>query len=458
MNSDDLETELLMLLEYERSISNVFDRCFLQQRDAATHPSKRKVIRCSRRAGKTELAATKLIHSSLAGPRGISLYIALTRKSAKRLLWSRLKLMCKELSLDYLASETELILKLHNGSEIWLAGANQEDVAETLRGHAYRTVILDECASFRGHIDVLIEEILEPATIDEDGDLWIMGTPSWDFSSYFYKANHNPSEWSSFHWTLFDNPHITDPKKWVDNLKHRRGWQDDNPILLREYYGLWTKTMDEMVYLFNPLTNIYKTQPTHYANKVMGIDLGFEDKTAISIVAHEQDSPVAYVIHTETHYQPLISDIARRAKQLIDEHSIHTVVVDEGGLGKAIAEEFRARYSINCKPAQKRDKRLYIELFNSELKASRILVGEDNPVIDEWNQLTWAEGKQIENQTQPNDCSDSILYAWRESYYYKENVPAPKPKVGSLEYYAEQERQLMTELENKYRKKDNRRW
>jgi len=452
------DLELLKLLEYEDSIKNIYNRCFEPQRKAALHPGKRKVIRCSRRAGKTELAATKLLQSAMHSPNGICLYVALTRKSAKLLLWSRLKRMAEELSIGFQSSESNLILSLDNGSEIWLTGANQEDVSETLRGHAYRVVILDECASFRGHIDSLIEEILEPATIDEDGELWIMGTPSWDFTSYFYKANHNPEEWDSFYWTLFDNPHIKDAKTWVDGLKKRRGWSDDNPILLREYHGLWVRTNDQMVYLFNPLINISKRQPTKFSQTVLGIDLGFEDKTAFSIVGHEQDSPIAHVIYTERVGHMLIHEMALKAQALIGKHDIGTVVVDEGGLGKSIAEEFRQRYGINCKPAQKRDKRLYIELFNSELKEGRILVDEDNPVIDEWNTLLWDDGKQVEKPGLPNDCADATLYAWRESYYYAESIPKEKPKRNSEEFFREQEDKLLKERINKYKQQEQRGW
>jgi phage terminase large subunit len=452
------DAELLTLLEYEARLKSVYNHCFSAQRVAAEHPAKRKVIRCSRRAGKTELAAIKLIESALSGPNGISLYIALTRKSAKRLLWTRLKRMCDELSVGYEASETELIIKLQNGSELWLAGANQEDVAETLRGHSYRTVILDECASFRGHIDTLIEEILEPATLDEHGDLWIMGTPSWDFSSYFYRANHNPEQWQSFHWTLFDNPHLKDARNWVDDLKRRRGWTDDNPVLLREYYGQWAKSSDEMVYLFNPLRNIARTTPTRFAQTVLGIDLGFEDKTAMAIVAHEQDSPTAYVVHVEKHGKTLMSDIATRARELMQTYNVTSVVIDEGGLGKAIAEEFRMRFGIPCEAAQKRDKRLFIELFNSEMQAARVLVPEDSAVIEEWQSLTWADGKQVENPGQPNDCADAVLYAWRKSYYYREQPATHAPKRGTVAFSEAEEAQLIADKERSLRQRSQQQW
>ena len=74
----NLEAELLGLLEYEKQLLSIFDRCFEKQKAAALHRGKRKVIRCSRRAGKTELAATKLIQSAQSAPNGISLYVALT--------------------------------------------------------------------------------------------------------------------------------------------------------------------------------------------------------------------------------------------------------------------------------------------------------------------------------------------------------------------------------------------
>jgi hypothetical protein len=454
----DPTAELLELLEYEASLKGPLTHLFDKQLAAAEHPAKRKVVRCSRRAGKTELAAVKLMQSALSGPNGICLYIALTRKSAKRLLWGRLKRLADEMGISYTPSETDLILTLANGSEVWLAGANQEDVAETLRGHSYRTVILDECASFRGHIDTLIEEILEPATLDENGDLWIIGTPSWDFSSYFYRANHNPEQWQSFHWTLFDNPHLKDARNWVADLKQRRGWSDDNPVLLREYYGQWAKSSDEMVYLFNPLRNIAKNVPTRFAQTVLGIDLGFEDKTALAIVAHEQDSPTAYVVHVEKHGKTLMSDVAARAKELMQTYNVTSVVIDEGGLGKAIAEEFRSRYQIPCEAAQKRDKRLFIELFNSELQAARVLVPEDSMVIEEWQSLTWADGKQVENPGQPNDCADAVLYAWRKSYYYREQTPQTPPKRGTVAYYDEQERQLLADKERTLRQRSQGTW
>ena len=129
-----------------------------------------------------------------------------------------------------------------------------------------------------------------------------------------------------------------------------------------------------------------------------------------------------------------------------------------GKLAKAIAEEFRARYGITCEAAQKRDKRLYIDLFNAELKAGRILVPEDSPVIDEYNSLTWADGKQVETPGAPNDCADAVLYAWRKSYYYREQPQLSAPKRGTIAFYEEQERELLAERERSLKNRSRSTW
>jgi hypothetical protein len=57
--------------------------------------SKKKAARCTRRAGKTALAAIYLLLVAFAKPESTCLYLALTRQSAKRLVWRWLKKLNK---------------------------------------------------------------------------------------------------------------------------------------------------------------------------------------------------------------------------------------------------------------------------------------------------------------------------------------------------------------------------
>jgi hypothetical protein len=155
----------------------------------------------------------------------------------------------------------------------------------------------------------------------------------------------------------------------------------------------------------------------------------------------------------------LIHDVAKRIKKFQAEFEIHKVVIDEGGLGKSIAEELRQRYQINCQAAQKQNKRAYIELFNSELREGRILVAEDNPVVKEWNTLIWDdESKKVEKPGLANDVSDATLYAWRESFYYSEEPVIQKPKFGSAEFFDAEEKRMLEESEKSVQSNSSSWW
>ena len=447
------EIRLLNLMRAEAHSNRYFEHLFKQQRQVIRHPAKRKIARCSRRAGKTELACDYLLKTAEDYPGTISVYIALTRKSAKRLMWGRLKKRSKELGIKGDFSETDLMYTLENGSEIWLLGANSEDTAETLRGPKYKLVIFDECASFRGHIETLIEEIIEPATMDEDGTILMIGTPSWDFSSYFKKANEDKENWQSFHWTMLENPFLPKAAEWLAALKKRRGWSDDNPVLLREYFGQWSKSDNDMVYQFNPLINVIVGETPVCEFHYLGVDLGFEDEAAFGVIGHNRNSRDVYILKTEKFKQWLPHQVAAHIQKLDKQYDFFRMVCDEGGLGKMVAEEFRQRYAIPIVAATKTEKRNYIEFFNSGLKEGHIKVAEGDPVITEWNQLIWDEKKKIEAPGSPNHCSDATLYAWRESLAYLEQALQSEPEKGSEAWFDSQERAILKQREHSLKNK-----
>src|SRR5262245_24423698 len=79
---------------------------------------------CSRRAGKSTGGRRKLLRMAVGRPGSLSVYVTLTRTSAKRLMWEPLKADLWRLGIAYEANETELTITLpQNGSRIWLAGA-----------------------------------------------------------------------------------------------------------------------------------------------------------------------------------------------------------------------------------------------------------------------------------------------------------------------------------------------
>ena len=198
-----------------------------------------KTALCSRRSGKTYASCYYLLEEASRYPDIICAYIALTRRSAKRLMWTELKRADRKYMLNIKFNNAELVAELKNGSQIILAGADDEAEVDKLRGSAYRLVIIDEAASFGPHLSVLIEEVLEPALVDHNGTLAMIGTPAAHCSGIFYEATTGiRPEYSKHSWTIMENPHIPHAEEWLDRRRKQKRWTDDNPIYQREWQGL----------------------------------------------------------------------------------------------------------------------------------------------------------------------------------------------------------------------------
>ena len=110
--------------------------------------------------------------------------------------------MDRGFGLDLEFRQNDLTVKLPNGSSIVLGGAQDKDEVDKWRGPKYSLCVIDEGQSMRSSIlSTLIEDVLEPATLDLDGSIWMFGTPNASSSGYFYNADvFEASSWSKHNW------------------------------------------------------------------------------------------------------------------------------------------------------------------------------------------------------------------------------------------------------------------
>jgi hypothetical protein len=172
-------------------------------------PHRFNTVPAGRRSGKTELAKRKLVHRAMRGtdfPDARFFAAAPTRDQAKRIYWADLKALVPD---DWLAgkpSETELIIRLANGSELHILGL---DKPERIEGSPWDGGVLDEYANIRrdawgAHI--------RPALADRNGWCDLIGVP--EGRNHYYDADRaaraqmlefgTASEWGSFHWVSAD--------------------------------------------------------------------------------------------------------------------------------------------------------------------------------------------------------------------------------------------------------------
>lgn len=429
---------------------------FGNQKAFVLDESKNQAALCTRRAGKTHGAGGKLYLSGHFYPGSTALYLALTRDSARRLLWPKIAEMNHLFSLGLRMSESTLEARMPNGSKIMLFGADQENVARRLLGDAYSCVVIDEAQAFGSHLEELIFDILEPATLDYDGPICLTGTPGPACTGLFWEVTTGQKPgWAVHRWSLFDNPHLPHARAWVEDLKVRRNWTDDTPTLRREYFGEWVEDPNALVYRYRDSRNMCGRDARPPGLRfVMGVDLGYHDHFAIVVLGYSQAIGRAWVAHAESCPGLIPSQWAEAIQAAMRAWSPHSIVVDTGGLGRAIVEEFRQRYGIPAEPAEKTEKASYIELLNGDFEEGVIQVPEHLVGLrDQLKTLIWDDhGK--EHPGMRNDMTDALLYAYKNSRHFWRIIENGKPRPGTSEWFEREEREMLTTLENRHRRRN----
>jgi len=453
------QLEELLLTEYlerfDKPVINWKKYLFKQQFNFINDKSRFKAALCTRRAGKSFGIGAYLFKSAIENPETNQLYIALTRMSAKKIMWRDvLRKINRELGINAKANNTELSLELPNGSMIYLMGMDStSEEKEKILGQKYKLAVVDESASFKQDLELLVQSSLRPTLADERGTLAMIGTPSSLLNSYFFKVTNGLiPEFKVHKWSAWDNPHIK--KQWreeLDFIEKNNPAFKETPSFKQMYLGEWF--VDETK-LIIPVTqhNLINQAPIGDYKHVIGVDLGYNDATAFTVTGYRAHDSNLYYFESYKKTKLIISDVAFQIKLLMKKYSYSRIVID--GANKQAIEELRQRHNLPfIETAEKTAKAHYLDMLKSDVITGviKIVESECMPLIDEWSKLIWNDNakKREENPACENHCSDSALYAWRDAINYieKPKFEIPKPTDKAYEDYLEQLE--LEEFENK---------
>jgi phage terminase large subunit len=453
------------------------DFLFDKQLKFVEDPRPYKLAVCSRRSGKTIACAADLVATALASKDVVCLYITLSRNNAKKLIWPELKKINRKYALGATEDATELSMLFPNGSMIYLSGAKDQSEIEKFRGLALKKCYIDECQSFREYIKELIDDIITPALLDYAGSLCLIGTPGPIPAGYFAevagvvpeKKNESDS-WAHHGWTFFDNPHIEAKSGMTHQaLLHRelkrRGVQEDDPSIQREFFGRWVLDSDSLWIHYNKDLNDYKDLDPrqHRYEYIMGIDLGFKDADAIAVLAWSDTDPNTYLVEEVVADKQGLTELVDQIKMLQEKYKVSKMVIDEGGLGKKLAEEMRRRHHLPVQPADKVRKQENVAFLNDALRTGRFKAKYNSNFVKDSFLVEIDRSKSTPDKIKlsdkyHSDIIDAVLYAFKESPAFTYVPPMPKLKHGTKEWTeAEQTRmfeeamdhfQEMAEMEN----------
>ncbi len=434
------------------------DYLFDKQLSFVLDPSPFKIGVTTRRAGKTISCVADLTDTCLNHPYTVNLYITLSRKNAKRLVWPEFKKLNLKFQLGGQINESDLSITYPNGSILYVLGASDRSSIEDFRGLAIKKVYLDESQSFPSYIEQLIDDVLGPALMDHNGQLILIGTPGPIPSGYFYDLTTN-TNWASHNWSYFDNPFLPflaqgiTHKDMLERELRRRGVTVNDPSIQREWFGKWTVDENSLVYRYNAAINDYKALPEGVWTYILGVDLGFNDADALAVIAYSESYGETYLVDEVVTKQQDITSLCLQIDKLKDKYPISKIVVDTGGLGKKITEEISKRYEIPMVAAEKNRKAEYIELMNDVLRTGKFKIKATSLFAEDASKVEWDHDKstpdrRIISSRYHSDICEAVLYAWRESYSYTYKAPKKAAEYGTREWSdAQAELMFQTELE-----------
>jgi hypothetical protein len=431
------------------------DFLFGKQLEFVQDPNPFKTAVCSRRAGKTVACAGDLVDSALQNPGTAQLYITLSRNNAKKIVWPELLRINAEFDLGGKPNESDLSLMMPNGSPIYCSGAADKSEIDKFRGLALKKCYLDESQSFRSHIQELIDDVISPALMDYAGTLCLIGTPGPIPAGFFHDCSTKGKSWSKHAWTFWDNPFIpikskTTHQKLLERELDRRGVTAEDPTIQREWFGKWAFDPESLLLRYEPEKNHFDLLPPRKWTYLMGIDLGYNDADALAVLAWCEQEPATYLVEEIVAAKQGLTELVGQIERLRGTYDISKMVVDEGGLGKKLAEELRRRHRVPLQPAEKSRKMENIALLNDALRTGRFKAkktsrfAQDSYLLEKDLDKTTPEKIKVKDSFH-SDIIDAVLYAFKESPAYTYEVPVKKPKYGTEEWA----RSEVTDMEQK---------
>jgi hypothetical protein len=218
---------------------------------------------------------------------------------------------------------------------------------------------------------------------------------------------------------ITDNPHV-DAEDYLEFMKEL---DETTRAQLRD--GIWVDDGAGLVYRYDRTRNaIHELPALDGWHAVLSVDLGSSEikpSTAFAITLWHPHHTRAVVVRAWAEAGMIPSTIAERIREVLELYPDARVVMDIGALGSGYANELRQRWAIPVEAAEKSQKLGFRKLLNGALERGEVVLfaPECAMLIEELESLIWAPSGLDNDKTQPNHCTDALLYGWRASQSWR---------------------------------------
>ena len=403
---------------------------FQEQRDVLVeiNHSKKILVCCSRRAGKSYFCAGAIVKSALKNPGSRIIYINLTFKNAVKQVWDNVIKASEDTGLQIdKSSKNDGEIEWVNGSSLRIKGNSNNAEADTLRGESKVSLVIIDEAFHQKNMEYAINEVIMPflADLGDKATILCTGTPPRIPHTYMEKLWSNDKTWRHYHWTAENNPHIPNFEKFIEEVCKAKGLTKDAPFIQREYYGVIGAYDTEAMVFKNYQT--YTELPTSFtANRIaIGCDWGFSDYNSIITVAYNTQSGEAYVIEEKKFNKATVSEIITEVKRSYEaaknRFGIDDIQILCDTNEQSITYELYANQHLPAYNAYKYDKASAIAQLSDWLRSGKIKVNANDIYLkDEFERTLYKRDEdddsilpEIDDDIFHPDAIMALLYASR---------------------------------------------
>lgn len=403
---------------------------FQEQRDVLVeiNHSKKILVCCSRRAGKSYFCAGAIVKSALKNPGSRIIYINLTFKNAVKQIWDNVIKASEAVGLQIdKSSKNDGEIEWVNGSSLRIKGNSNNAEADTLRGESKVSLVIIDEAFHQKNMEYAINEVIMPflADLGDKATILCTGTPPRIPHTYMEKLWCNDKTWRHYHWTAENNPHIPNFEKFIEEVCEAKGLTKDAPFIQREYYGVIGAYDTEAMVFKNYQT--YTELPTSFtANRIaIGCDWGFSDYNSIITVAYNTQSGEAYVIEEKKFNKATVSEIITEVKRSYEaaknRFGIDDIQILCDTNEQSITYELYANQHLPAYNAYKYDKASAIAQLSDWLRSGKIKVNANDIYLkDEFERTLYKRDEdddsilpEIDDDIFHPDAIMALLYASR---------------------------------------------
>lgn len=429
----DAQTNKMMQRDIEfhrfRLRETLFDK---QQILFDDRKDKEIMVICSRRSGKTEYNARKIVDACLE-PNTPVAYYNLTFSNAIAQMYDKVMEAANKVDLGTMAgtSKADGFIKFSNGSTVKFFGNANNGEADKARGFSYRLVIIDEVGAQR-NLKYLINDVLSPLLKDyADSQIIYTGTPPRNFIHYSQNLWKMPGI-KKYHWTLLDNPYIPNRENLIEEECKKRGISIDDPFIRREFYGDMD-AIDTESQVFKGYKTYKDFQPGFVPDRIyIGVDFGYTDFNGVVPVLVDSVKKVAYTYNVKKFNKSSVSEIAntviecrdnviKKALELNRAFDLSKVQVITDTNEKSISYELVTTYGIkNVYCAYKYDKQEAISQLAEWLRNGTIYIEEGGDLANECENTMYKRDDadnilaEIDDNLYHPDAMDALLYVSRQ--------------------------------------------